>query len=104
MIITRFAPSPTGELHIGGARSALFVYLFAKNQGGKFLLRIDDTDRERYVLGAPERIVESLKWLDIVPDNIGDIIVQSKRLDIYKKYAFQLVNKGHAYILSLIHI
>jgi len=98
MLITRFAPSPTGELHIGSARSALFVYLFAKNQGGKFLLRIDDTDRERYVLGAPERIIESLKWLDIVPDNIADIIVQSNRLDVYKKYAFQLVNKGHAYI------
>ena len=98
MIITRFAPSPTGELHIGGARSALFVYLFAKNQGGKFLLRIDDTDRERHVLGASERIVESLTWLGIIPDNLTEIIVQSKRLDIYKKYAFELIEKGHAYI------
>jgi len=98
MLITRFAPSPTGELHIGGARSALFVYLFAKNQGGKFLLRIDDTDRERYVLGASERIVESLTWLGIIPDNLTEIIVQSKRLDIYKKYALELIEKGHAYI------
>ena len=100
MIKTRFAPSPTGELHIGGARTALFEYLFAKNQGGEFLLRIEDTDRERYVKGAEERIIESLHWLGIVPDNIGELTIQSKRLEIYKKHAFDLVNEGKAYICT----
>ena len=100
MIKTRFAPSPTGELHIGGVRTALFEYLFAKNQGGEFLLRIEDTDRERYVDGAEERIIESLRWLGVVPDNIGDLTVQSKRLEIYKKHAFDLVNSGKAYICT----
>lgn len=98
MIRTRFAPSPTGELHIGGARSALFVYLFAKSKGGEFLLRIDDTDRERYVEGSTQRIIESLCWLDIVPDNINNIVIQSERTAIYKKYALELLEKQHAYI------
>ncbi|MFA4999462.1 MAG: glutamate--tRNA ligase [Parcubacteria group bacterium] len=100
MIRTRFAPSPTGELHIGGARSALFVYLFAKSQGGEFLLRIDDTDMERFVEGSPERIIESLKWLDILPDNINNVIFQSKRVPIYKSCALELVKQGHAYICT----
>jgi glutamyl-tRNA synthetase len=100
MTRTRFAPSPTGELHIGGARTALFAYLFAKNQNGEFLLRIEDTDRERYVQGAEKRIIESLSWLGIVPDNLGDPTVQSKRLEIYKKHAFDLVNDGQAYICT----
>lgn len=98
MIITRFAPSPTGELHIGGARTALFAYLFAKQKGGKFLLRIEDTDRERLVEGSIERIIEMLNWLGMAPDNGKNILVQSKRLDIYKKYAEQLVENGKAYI------
>lgn len=100
MIKTRFAPSPTGELHIGGARTALFEYLFAKNQTGEFLLRIEDTDQERYVKGAEKRIIESLHWLGVVPDNVEDPTVQSKRLEIYKKHAFDLVNAGDAYICT----
>jgi glutamyl-tRNA synthetase len=87
-------------LHIGGARSALFVYLFAKSQGGEFLLRIDDTDRERYVEGSPERIIESLEWLGIAPDNKDNVVFQSSRVDLYKKRAFELVEKGHAYICT----
>jgi len=100
MIKTRFAPSPTGELHVGGARTALFSYLFAKNRAGEFLLRIEDTDRERFVEGATERIIDSLKWLGIVADNINQPIVQSKRLDLYRKAAFDLVNAGKAYICT----
>lgn len=97
-IITRFAPSPTGELHIGGARTALFNYLFAKHNGGEFLLRIEDTDRERYVKDSDKRIVDSLKWLGMVPDNVDNLIYQSTRLETYKKHAFDLVKAGHAYI------
>jgi glutamyl-tRNA synthetase len=100
MIRTRFAPSPTGELHIGGARTALFAYLFAKSQGGDFLLRIEDTDRERFVEGATERIAESLRWLGIIPDNIEQPMVQSDHLPEYKKHAFDLVRAGHAYICT----
>lgn len=99
-VITRFAPSPTGELHIGGARTALFSYLFAKKSRGKFLLRIEDTDRERFVEGATERIIESLIWLGIAPDNLGKVIIQSQRLEIYKKHAFSLLEKGDAYICT----
>lgn len=99
-IITRFAPSPTGELHIGGARTALFCYLFAKHGGGKFLLRIEDTDRERFVKGSDERIVESLNWLGLDADNIKKPIVQSDRLEVYKKHAFDLVKAGHAYVCT----
>jgi glutamyl-tRNA synthetase len=100
MVRTRFAPSPTGELHIGGVRTALFAYLFAKNQGGEFLLRIEDTDRERFVEGATGRIIESLKWLGIIPDNLDNIMVQSGRLETYKKHAFDLVREGKAYICT----
>lgn len=99
-IITRFAPSPTGELHIGGARTALFAYLFAKNQGGSFLLRIEDTDQSRSVKGADERIIESLNWLGIIADNSDSLVYQSKRLDKYRKFAFQLVGEGKAYICN----
>ncbi len=100
MVKVRFAPSPTGELHIGGVRSALFVYLLGKSKGGDFLLRIDDTDRERYVEGAVERIIESLKWLGINPDNLDNLVVQSERRELYKKYALQLVEQGDAYICT----
>lgn len=100
MIKTRFAPSPTGNLHIGGARTALFEYLFAKSQGGEFLLRIEDTDRERYVKGVEKQIIESLHWLGIVPDNVENPIIQSERVEIYKKHAYDLVKSGHAYICT----
>jgi glutamyl-tRNA synthetase len=100
MIKTRFAPSPTGELHIGGARTALFSYLFAKHFGGEFLLRIEDTDRERFVDGATERIIDSLNWLGIVADNADKPMIQSERLDKYRKAAFDLVNAGKAYICT----
>lgn len=92
---TRFAPSPTGYLHVGGVRTALFAWLVARQAGGKFILRIEDTDRARLVEGAAEHIQESLKWLGINPDE-GPIF-QSQRLDIYKKWADKLVASGRAY-------
>lgn len=101
---TRFAPSPTGFLHIGGIRSSFFNYLFAKNQGGSFILRLEDTDRERFVPEAEAHLIESLKWLGIAPDEgIGGAdkgfgpYVQSERLDIYAKHAAELVEKGSLY-------
>ncbi|HXB41696.1 MAG TPA: glutamate--tRNA ligase [Bacteroidia bacterium] len=102
----RFAPSPTGGLHMGGVRVALFNYLFAKKHGGDFILRIEDTDQTRYVKGAEEYIINSLKWCGIEPNEgvgFGDGIHapyrQSERkvLGIYKKYADKLVASGHAY-------
>ena len=99
----RFAPSPTGPLHMGGVRTALFNYLFAKKHNGDFLLRIEDTDQTRYVPGAEEYIVESLKWCGITPDEGfsvgGDLgpYRQSERAEIYRDYALQLVDKGFAY-------
>lgn len=99
-IVTRFAPSPTGDWHIGNARTALFEYLFAKHAGGDFLFRIEDTDRERLVEGAAERIVDNLKWLNILPDNVKEPLVQSERLEEYRKYALQLVTEGKAYICT----
>lgn len=100
MIITRFAPSPTGELHVGGARTALFAFLFAKHHGGKFLLRIEDTDRERYVPESVGHIIEALDWLGLTPDNRNEIVTQSERLPIYKKYALELLASGNAYICT----
>ncbi|MCX6808458.1 MAG: glutamate--tRNA ligase [Candidatus Berkelbacteria bacterium] len=97
-IITRFAPSPTGELHIGSARTALFAYLAARSTGGKFFLRIEDTDRTRYVEGSDQRLIEAMNWLNLIPDNKGEIVFQSKRLEMYKKFALELVEKGQAYI------
>ncbi len=102
-IRVRFAPSPTGYLHVGGARTALFNYLFAKKNGGKFLLRIEDTDRTRYHEGALDEIFTSLRWMgldwDEGPEVGGDCgpYFQSERLDLYKKYADELVEKGLAY-------
>lgn len=99
----RFAPSPTGPLHIGGVRTALYNYLFAKKTGGKFILRVEDTDQTRYVEGAEDYIVEALKWLGIEPDEGfgkgGEFgpYKQSERRDIYLKYARQLVESGYAY-------
>lgn len=100
MIITRFAPSPTGELHVGGARTALFAYLFARHNGGKFLLRIEDTDRERYIPESVGHIIEALDWLGLTPDNRDAIVTQSERLPIYKKYALELLSSGNAYICT----
>ncbi len=110
-IRTRFAPSPTGELHIGGLKTALFDYLLAKQNGGDFILRIEDTDQKRLVEGSMERIVKSLKWAGLEIDEgvkIGETgklveegeygpYVQSKRLDIYRKYAEKLLEEGKAY-------
>lgn len=99
----RFAPSPTGYLHVGGLRTALYNYLFAKRNNGKFILRIEDTDRNRYVEGAVENLIASLKWCgleyDEGPDKIGEYgpYLQSQRLEIYHKYANQLIDEGKAY-------
>ncbi len=99
----RFAPSPTGPLHIGGVRTALFNYLFAKKNGGEFILRIEDTDQTRYVPGAEDYIMESLEWLGISPDespkNPGSCgpYRQSERKAMYMEYAQRLVDEGKAY-------
>lgn len=99
----RFAPSPTGPLHIGGVRTALFNYLFAKKLGGDFILRIEDTDQTRFVEGAETYIIDSLEWLNIPfdegPGKEGKYgpYRQSERKDIYQKYAEQLVTDGKAY-------
>ena len=100
----RFAPSPTGPLHIGGVRTALYNYLFAKQHGGKMLLRIEDTDSARFVTGAEEYIIEALKWLGItIDEGVGTggphaPYRQSERKMIYKKFVDQLLAKGLAYI------
>lgn len=99
----RFAPSPTGPLHIGGVRTALFNYLFAKKYGGTFVLRIEDTDQNRYVEGAEQYIVNALNWCNIPydegPEKNGGFgpYKQSERKHIYKKYALELIEKGWAY-------
>lgn len=99
----RFAPSPTGPLHIGGVRTALYNYLFAKKNGGKMILRIEDTDQKRYVDGAEQYILDSLEWCGI---HLDESIIhggkygpyrQSQRKEIYRPYAEQLVNNGYAY-------
>jgi glutamyl-tRNA synthetase len=95
-IVTRFAPSPTGYLHIGGARTALFNYLFAKNMGGKFLLRIEDTDEKRSTAEAIDAILQGLDWLELKHD--GDFILQSKNLARHKEVAEKLLEKGRAYL------
>lgn len=103
-VVTRFAPSPTGFMHVGGVRTALFSYLWAKKNKGDFILRIEDTDKSREVDGSIEHIMESLKWLGIDWDQGPDIggthkpYLQSERLDIYKKYAQILIDKGFAYV------
>ncbi len=103
MVRVRFAPSPTGPLHIGGLRTALFNYLFSRKNNGKFILRIEDTDQQRYVPGAEQYIIDSLNWVglkyDEGPDVGGDFgpYRQSERLDIYKKYVQQLIDNGWAY-------
>ncbi len=102
-IRVRFAPSPTGPLHIGGVRTALFNYFFARKHGGKFILRIEDTDSQRFVEGAEDYINESLKWSGIVVDEGVEQggphgpYRQSERKELYKQYADQLVESGNAY-------
>ena len=95
MVVTRFAPSPTGYLHIGGLRTALFSYLWAKKNGGKFVLRIEDTDKARNSEEATEAILKAFEWLGLKHD--GEIEYQSKRDDIYAKYIKQLLDEGKAY-------
>ena len=109
----RFAPSPTGPLHMGGVRTALYNYFFAKQHGGDFILRIEDTDSNRFVPGAEEYIIRSLAWCGITPDEGIDenskVVEtpserhphapyrQSQRKPLYRKYAEELVEKGFAY-------
>ncbi len=99
----RFAPSPTGPLHIGGVRTALYNYLFAKKNGGTFIIRIEDTDQARYVEGAEQYILDALAWTGLLPDEgpgIGGAYGpyrQSERKGMYKQYADDLIARGHAY-------
>ena len=102
-IVTRFAPSPTGYIHIGNVRSAIYPYLVAKQSGGKMILRIEDTDRERFVEGATELIEDTLEWLGLNWDE-GPIVggphapyFQSERKEIYHQYAKKLIESGRAY-------
>ena len=103
IVRTRFAPSPTGSLHIGSARTALFSWLFAKHHGGKYILRIEDTDQKRYVENAVEEFIEMLAWLGIHHDEGPDIegeygpYYQSQRLELYQKWAKWLVENDKAY-------
>src|SRR3989338_3439108 len=103
MVRVRFAPSPTGELHLGSARTALYNYLFARQQGGKFIIRLEDTDRERLVAGSLERILADLAWLGLKWDEGPDVggpyapYVQSQRLELYQKHADDLIKRGAAY-------
>ncbi len=102
-VVTRFAPSPTGFLHVGGVRTAIYAYLWAKKNNGSFILRIEDTDKAREVEGSIDHIIKSLKWLGIEWDQGPDIggphapYLQSERLESYKKYADILIEKGLAY-------
>ncbi|MBL7727969.1 MAG: glutamate--tRNA ligase, partial [Dinghuibacter sp.] len=99
----RFAPSPTGGLHLGGVRTVLYNYLFAKQQGGDFVLRIEDTDQTRFVPGAEEYIFRCLEWCGLTPDESPlhggpyGPYRQSERKEMYRQYAEQLVQNGHAY-------
>ena len=100
---TRFAPSPTGFLHVGSARTALYAWLYARKHDGKFIVRIEDTDKGREVEGAIGHMMESLKWLGIQWDESIDVggpyepYIQSSRLDSYRSYALRLIDAGFAY-------
>ncbi len=102
-VVTRFAPSPTGFLHVGNIRTAIFAYLWAKKNKGTFILRIEDTDKDREVAGAIDRLKEALVWLNVNWDQGPDVggphapYIQSQRLDVYKKYAYKLIELGFAY-------
>ena len=95
LVATRFAPSPTGPLHIGGIRTALFNWLFSKNIKGKFYLRIEDTDKERSKQEYKEQIIRSLKWIGIEHDD--KIYIQSEKINEHKKIAEELLKKDFAY-------
>jgi glutamyl-tRNA synthetase len=94
-VVTRFAPSPTGYLHIGGGRTALFNWLYAKHTGGKFLLRIEDTDRERSTEAATKAILDGLSWLGLDWD--GDVTYQAGRSARHAEIAHELLARGNAY-------
>src|SRR5215469_18473896 len=95
-VVTRFAPSPTGYLHVGGARTALFSWLLARHTGGRFLLRIEDTDLARSTQQACDLLVEDLKWLGLNWDN-PQLVYQSKRRHIYDGIIEQMISRGQAY-------
>ena len=97
-IVTRFAPSPTGYLHIGGARTAIFNWLLARHHGGRFLLRIEDTDLVRSNADMTKSILDAMAWLGL--DHDGEITYQSQRFDIYNQYIDKLLETGHAYWCS----
>lgn len=94
-VVTRFAPSPTGKLHIGAYRTAIFAYLYAKKHGGKFILRIEDTDKERSTKENEENILESLQWLGL---NYDEKYIQSENVERHKEVLLDLINSSHAYI------
>lgn len=94
-VVTRFAPSPTGYLHIGGARTALFNWLYARHHGGRTLLRIEDTDAKRSTQAAIDAIIEGLAWLGL--DYDAPPVFQSDRAERHAEVAWQLLNAGHAY-------
>ena len=94
-VATRFAPSPTGALHIGGVRTALFNWLYSKNQNGKFYLRVEDTDKERSKDEYKDQIIKSLKWIGINYD--GEEYIQSKKIDDHIKIVNELLKTGYAY-------
>ncbi|MDN5863339.1 MAG: glutamate--tRNA ligase, partial [Salinisphaera sp.] len=94
-IITRFAPSPTGHLHIGGARTALYSWLVARQAGGRFVLRIEDTDRERSTPEAVAAIVDAMAWLGL--DHDGEVVYQTERFGRYRELIEKLLDEGHAY-------
>ena len=94
-VVTRFAPSPTGYLHIGGARTAIFNYLFAKKHSGKYLVRIEDTDKKRSSEEAIKAIHEGLSWLNVNSEH--NVVYQSQNFNSHIKVAHELLKKGHAY-------
>ena len=94
-VVTRFAPSPTGFLHIGGARTALFNWLFSRHHQGRFMLRIEDTDRKRSTTEAIDAILAGLKWLELDWD--GDEVFQSRGVERHKTAAQELLDSGNAY-------
>jgi len=94
-VVTRFAPSPTGKFHVGGVRSALYNYLYARKNGGKFILRCEDTDKERSKKEYEDYFLDVFKWLGL---NYDEYYRQSERTAIYKKYLSKLIEEGKAYI------
>ena len=95
-VATRFAPSPTGPLHIGGVRTALFNWLYSKNHNGKFYLRVEDTDKERSKNEYKDQIIQSLKWIGINYD--GEEYIQSEKVDDHIKVVNELLKNGHGFL------